>query len=154
MIMLANLIVKATIPKMKIFSDLRDLIRMERRYLPFIGTLEDREIAAQIGYHDVFCEKPLTMKHLYLLDIGSIATVQRRLARLVAKGVIVKRRLDEDHRAFALHLSASAKREFRRFGSALAYKATATVESSEQGTSAESKLRNRRGVRDELSSKG
>ena len=64
---------------MKIFADLRNLIRLERLYLPFINTLEDRDIAAQIGYHDVIRGEPLTLKLLYLLDIGSIATVQRRL---------------------------------------------------------------------------
>ena len=74
---------------MKIFADLRNLIRLERLYLPFINTLEDRDIAAQIGYHDVIRGEPLTLKLLYLLDIGSIATVQRRLARLVGKGVVM-----------------------------------------------------------------
>ena len=104
---------------MKIFADLRNLIRLERLYLPFINTLEDRDIAAQIGYHDVIRGEPLTLKLLYLLDIGSIATVQRRLARLVGKGVVMKRCHDEDRRALTLHLTTSARREYQRFASAI-----------------------------------
>lgn len=106
---------------MKIFSDLRNVIRLERLHLPFIITLEDRDIAAQIGYHDVICGEPLTLKLLYLLDIGSIATVQRRLARLVGNGVVLKRRHMEDRRALTLHLTAGAKREYQRFATAVAH---------------------------------
>jgi hypothetical protein len=105
---------------MKIFSDLRNVIRLERLHLPFIITLEDRDIAAQIGYHDVIRGEPLTLKLLYLLDIGSIATVQRRLARLVGNGVVLKRRHSGDRRALTLHLTAGAKREYQRFATAIA----------------------------------
>jgi hypothetical protein len=105
---------------MKIFSDLRNIIRLERLHLPFIITLEDRDIAAQIGYHDVIRGEPLTLKLLYLLDIGSIATVQRRLARLVGKGVILKRRHTDDRRALTLHLTTGAKREYQRYAVAIA----------------------------------
>jgi hypothetical protein len=105
---------------MKIFADLRNIIRLERLHLPFIVTLEDRDIATQIGYYDVMRGEPLTLKLLYLLDIGSVATVQRRLARLVDKGVVLKRRHAGDRRALTLHLTASAKREYQRFAAALA----------------------------------
>ena len=104
---------------MKIFSDLRNIIRLERLHLPFIDTLEDRDIAIQIGYYDVIRGEPLTLKLLYLLDIGSVATVQRRLARLVDKGVILKRRHAGDRRALTLHLTAGAKREYQRFSAGL-----------------------------------
>jgi hypothetical protein len=105
---------------MKIFVDMRNMIRLERHHLPFISTLEDRDIATQIGYHDVIAGEPLTLKLLYLLDIGSIATVQRRLARLVGKGVVLKRRHDGDRRALTLHLTSSARREYQRFAAAVA----------------------------------
>ena len=104
---------------MKVFSDLRNIIRLERLHLPFIMTLEDRDIAAQIGYHDVIRGEPLTLKLLYLLDIGSVATVQRRLARLVGKGVVLKRRHSGDRRALTLHLSTAARREYQRFSAAI-----------------------------------
>ena len=105
---------------MKILSDLQHIVHLERRYLPFIDSREDRDIATLVGFHDVIGRQPLTLKRLYLLDIASIATVQRRLARLVDKGVIVKRPHHEDRRAMTLHLSANAKREFQRFGAAFA----------------------------------
>jgi hypothetical protein len=104
---------------MKVFSDLRNIIRLERLHLPFIMTLQDRDIAAQIGYHDVIRGAPLTLKLLYLLDIGSVATVQRRLARLVGKGVVLKRRHSADRRALTLHLSTAARREYQRFSTAI-----------------------------------
>jgi len=105
---------------MKIFSDLRNIIRLERQHLPFIVTLEDRDIVTQIGYYDVIKGEPLTLKHLYLQDIGSIATVQRRLARLVHKGVVLKRPHNGDRRALTLHLTAGARREYQRFATAIA----------------------------------
>jgi hypothetical protein len=104
---------------MKIFSDLRNIIRLERLHLPFIATMEDRDIAAQIGYHDVIRGEPLTLKLLYLLDIGSVATVQRRLAKLVGNGVVHKRRHSSDRRALTLHLTVGAKREYQRFATAI-----------------------------------
>ena len=105
---------------MKVFHHLREIIRFERHHLPFIETVEDRNIAAHIGYHDTLSEEPLTLKILYLLGIGSIATIQRRLARLVDMGVVVKRRHGEDRRSLTLHLSAATKRGYQRFGIALA----------------------------------
>jgi len=107
---------------MKIFSDLRNTIGFERLHLPFIESLEDRSIAAHIGYFELVRETPLTLKRLYLLGIGSIATVQRRLARLVAMGIVVKRRQATDRRAFALHLAANTKRDYNLFATALASK--------------------------------
>jgi DNA-binding MarR family transcriptional regulator len=41
------------------------------------------------------------------------------LARLVGKGVVMKRRHDEDRRALTLHLTTSARREYQRFASAI-----------------------------------
>ena len=105
---------------MKVFQHLPEIIRLEHHHLPFIKTLEDRNIAAHIGYHDTLSEEPLTLKLLYLLGVGSFATVQRRLARLVNMGVVVKRRHGEDRRSLTLHLSAAAKRDYRRYAVALA----------------------------------
>ena len=105
---------------MQILIEQRNAATLERRHLPFISTLEDRSIVAYIGYHDIVCGEPLTLKHLFLLEITSMATVQRRLARLVSMGVVVKRRHANDKRVFTLHLSAGTVREYRRFASVLA----------------------------------
>ena len=75
---------------MKIFSSLREVIRLEQHHLPFIESIEDRDIAVEIGWHEMVGGEPLTLKGLFLLDIGSVATVQRRLARLVEKDVVLK----------------------------------------------------------------
>ena len=104
---------------MKIFSQLSDIIGFERRYLPFIETIEDRDIAALIGYHDVPKNSPLTVKQLFLLNVGSIATVQRRLTRLVTMGIVQKKRDDRDRRMLTLHLTPDAKAMYQRYEAAL-----------------------------------
>jgi DNA-binding MarR family transcriptional regulator len=105
-----------------ILKEQRNAARLEQRHLPFINTLEDRNIATYIGYHDIVLGDPLTLKHLFGLEIASMATVQRRLARLVSMGVVVKRGDPHDKRVFTLHLSASALRDYRRFAGALSDK--------------------------------
>lgn len=104
---------------MKIFTTLRDIIRLERRHLPFIETIEDRDIVSEIGFHETRSDRPLALKQIYLLDIGSAATVQRRVTRLVNLGVVVKQRHKQDGRVFTLHLSAATKREYQRLEAAL-----------------------------------
>jgi len=103
---------------MVVFSDLRNLICLEERFLPFIETIEDRNIATFVGYYDALCDAPLTLKQLFLLNLGSVATIQRRLARLVAAGIIVKRRDMSDRRNVTLHLSSEMTRTYQRYGAA------------------------------------
>ena len=97
-----------------IFRRLRNVLRLEERYLPFIVSLEDRDITVQIGYHEIN-GAPLTVTRLQLLDIGSHPTVGRRLAALVAKGIVVKRANCVDGRSFTLHLSENTKRCYKRY---------------------------------------
>jgi hypothetical protein len=98
---------------MKIFTDLLNLIELERKYLPFIESLEDRDIATSIGHHEFNEGEPLTLKHLSQLEIGSIATIHRRITRMIELGIIVKRRDKTDGRVFTLHLSSTAKRAYQ-----------------------------------------
>ena len=103
---------------MAIFAELRTLIRLERQYLPFVETIEDRNILTEIGYHETEAA-PLSLKLLFLLNISSIATIQRRLARLVSLAMIVKRRSNGDKRVSTLHLSDELRDRFRRYESDL-----------------------------------
>ena len=105
---------------MKIFADLRNLIRLERLHLPFITTLEDRDIAAQIGYHDVIRGEPLTLKLLYLSTSVRSPPCSAAWRAWSGRGVVMKRRHDEDRRALTLHLTMSARREYQRFAGAIA----------------------------------
>ena len=106
---------------MKIFSSLRDVIRLEQHHLPFIESIEDRDIAVHIGWHELVGGEPLTLKGLFLLDIGSVATVQRRLARLVNLDVVVKRRDEKDRRVYTLHLTPDTKLAYQNIHTQLAF---------------------------------
>lgn len=106
---------------MKIFSSLREVIRLEQHHLPFIESIEDRDIAVEIGWHEMVGGEPLTLKGLFLLDIGSVATVQRRLARLVEKDVVLKRRHSVDRRVYTLHLTPRTKLAYQNIHTQLAF---------------------------------
>jgi DNA-binding MarR family transcriptional regulator len=66
--------------------------------------LRDFDLVREIGFHQEQ-GKPLTMKQIYLLDLASVATVQRRLSRLRHLGVVVPRRSQSDARAVELTIS-------------------------------------------------
>jgi hypothetical protein len=63
-----------------LFEKLRALGAFEKQHLDFLSTVEDHHLVGEIGYHQAK-GKPLILKLLFLLDVGSIATVQRRLRR-------------------------------------------------------------------------
>jgi|SRR6185295_9120405 len=101
---------KAQVP---VLVAVRALREFERRQLAFIRTIEDRDLLYEIGYHQAM-GRPLSVKHLLLLGLGSLATVQRRLRHLRRAGAIRQRRSRADRRALELTL---APRIWRLFGS-------------------------------------
>ncbi len=108
-------------PKMKmhVFEYLHQLRTFERRHLPFIHTLEDMNMIFLIGLHQ---ERgvPLTLKHMLSFDIGSAATLERRLARMKKLGVVLQARSELDRRNVELKLSPKIWRIFQRYGSMIA----------------------------------
>lgn len=104
---------------MPVFERLRALREFERQHLHFISTLEDQHLVREIGYYQAR-GKPLTLKQLFLLDAGSIATIQRRLRRLRHLGVIQQRRLANDRRAVELLLSPKFVRLIRKYDALMA----------------------------------
>lgn len=99
---------------MRVFERLRALRSFEKQHLGFLRTLEDHNLVREIGYHQVE-GKALTLKMLFLLDVGSVATVQRRLRRLKQLGIVHQRRSDADRRAVELTLSAKCLKVFERY---------------------------------------
>lgn len=91
---------------MNTFQALKELHEFRRRHLPFLQTVEDIELMREIGLSQA-AGKPMQLKSLFLLGIGSVATIQRRLARLRRLGVIHQTRADYDRRV--LHLSIDPK---------------------------------------------
>lgn len=90
---------------MSIFARIRKLREFERQNLSHLRSIEDFDIVEEIGFHQE-SGKPLSPKRLTLLGIAPAATVQRRLSRLVALGVISKRYSREDGRIVELSISA------------------------------------------------
>ena len=69
---------------MPLFEKLRTARAFLRRHMHFVETLEDVDLLLEIGFHQEQ-GRPLSMKQVYLLDIASVATVQRRFPNAVIK---------------------------------------------------------------------
>ena len=106
---------------MRLVEKLRALRAFEKQYLDFFSTVEDHHLIGEIGYHQSK-GKPLTLKQLFLLDVGSIATVQRRLRRLKELGLVQQRRSAADRRTVELSLSPKCIRIFAKYGALMSAK--------------------------------
>lgn len=99
---------------MRIFEHLHRLRSFEQRQLPHLKTIEDFDMVRAIGLHQERGET-LTLKRLFTFDIGTVATLQRRLARLKRLGVVVHKRSDLDRRNFDLKLSPRTIAVYERY---------------------------------------
>ena len=109
---------------MRLFERLRALRAFERQHLDFLCTLEDHRLIGEVGYHQAK-GKPLTQRQLLLLDVGSIATVQRRLRRLKELGLVQQQRAASDRRAVELTLSPKCLRNFAKYDALMSSKSPA-----------------------------
>jgi DNA-binding MarR family transcriptional regulator len=99
---------------MGIFARLQQLRQFEKRHLSFLHTFEDFDLLVLIGLHQGQGH-PITMKRITAFDIGSVATLQRRLARLKRLGVIIPKPLEADKRNVTLELNPRVTRIFQRY---------------------------------------
>jgi hypothetical protein len=97
--------------RLESFVAMRQKRAYERRFLPFLKTVVDFDIACEIGLHQL-AGAPLTVKHLLLLTLAPQATVLRRLERLCALGVVVRTRSRRDGRVHHLQLAPDPLRLF------------------------------------------
>ena len=106
-------------------ADVSDLARFRarrelgRRYLPFLKTLADFDIASEIGLHEL-TGPPLTVKQLLLLDLAPAVTVLRRLDRLCTLGVVSRTRSLTDGRVNELRLAPAVHQLFAVYASQVA----------------------------------
>jgi hypothetical protein len=106
-------------------ADASDLARFRarrelgRRYLPFLKTLVDFDIASEIGLHEL-TGPPLTVKQLLLLDLAPAVTVLRRLDRLCTLGVVSRTRSPSDGRVNELRLAPAVHQLFAVYASQVA----------------------------------
>ena len=112
--------------RMRLFETLRALRAFERQHLDFLATVEDHHLIGEIGYHQAK-GKPLTLKRLTLLGVGSIATVQRRLRRLKNLGLVHHRQAAGDRRSVELSLSYKCLRSLAKYSSLMGSKPPARV---------------------------
>lgn len=96
------------------FKTLKAARDFARRHLDFVATLEDFDLLCEIGFHEE-SGRPLTMRDLLRLDIGSAATLQRQLRRLRASGAIVQSRSSGDARVTEFSLSPRVQKVFSRY---------------------------------------
>lgn len=101
---------------MRVFERLRALRAFEAQHLLYVRTGGNHHLIVEIGYHQAK-GKPLTLKQLFLLDFGSIATVQRDLRRLKELGLVQHRRAARDRRAVELTLAPKCLRIFANYDS-------------------------------------
>lgn len=111
---------------MDIFYFLRKVREFERRRLPFIKSLEDRDIVLVIGQAQVR-GNPLALKQLLLSGIAPTATLHRRLTRLVDAGVVDKTFRNGDRRMIELTLSLPVLKTFKGYARVLATAANRSV---------------------------
>lgn len=104
---------------MPLFAKLRAARLFELMHMSALKKLEDFDLVREIGFHQEQ-GTPLTMKKLYLLDLGSVATIQRRLQRLRKIGLIVQKRSASDRRAVELMLSPKLVKHFAKYAEILA----------------------------------
>ena len=103
---------------MKLFTGLKKIREFERRQLPFLKTVVDFDIVIEIGYAEEQ-EKPLTLKQLFLLSLSSRTTVRRKLARLIEREIVIRRKHANDQRASLLTISPSIVKVLGRYGGTL-----------------------------------
>jgi DNA-binding MarR family transcriptional regulator len=103
---------------MKLFTGLKKIREFEKDQLPFLESLIDFDIIVEIGYAEEQGQ-PLTLKQLFLLNIGSRTTVRRKLARLIEKGIVTRRKHAQDNRAAVLTISSSSLKLLGKYCGAL-----------------------------------
>jgi len=103
---------------MKLFTGLRKIREFEKGQLPFINSIFDFDIVIEIGY-EAEQGRPLTLKRLYLLNICSRGTMRRKLAALIAKGIVIRRPHPADKRASLLMIAPVTVKLLGKYGGML-----------------------------------
>ena len=103
---------------MKLFAALKKIREFEKGQMPFLKSIIDFDIVIEIGHAEEE-DRSLTLKQLFLLNIGSRTTVRRRLTKLIEEGVIVRRKHKSDQRSALLSISSSGQKVLGKYGGAL-----------------------------------
>jgi DNA-binding MarR family transcriptional regulator len=107
-----------TMQVMQLFAGLRKIRAFQTLQLPFLKTVSDFDIVLEIGYAEER-GKPLSLKQLFLCNICSRTTVRRKLASLIAQGIVIRRKDENDNRASLLTISSSTIKLLTKYGVAI-----------------------------------
>ena len=99
---------------MKLFAALRTVREFERQQLPFLKCI-DLDILIEIGYAEEQ-KQPLTLKQLFLLNLGSLATIRRKLRKLEEQGMATRRANADDRRSAILVLTSTSLKVLGQYG--------------------------------------
>jgi hypothetical protein len=97
----------------RVLGRLRSLRAFQRRHLHCLRTIEDLDLVCEIGHYQGQ-RRPLTLKQVYLLGIGTVPTIQRRLRHLRRAGCVQQRRGEGDRRTMELTLAPRLLQVFSR----------------------------------------
>ena len=97
---------------LKTFLTLKAVSDFRKRHMGFQRTVEDMDLLREIGLYQARGH-PITLKLLFTKGIASVATVQRRLARLKRLGVVIQEKSASDGRVVHLTLSPSVLKHYR-----------------------------------------
>lgn len=102
----------------QLFAVLRRKRQYERTQLSFMNSLVDFDLVIEIGYAQEQ-RQPIALKQLTLIGLASTRTVRRRLDRLIAAGVVIRRPKLRDQRSALLTLSSASVRTLEKYGALL-----------------------------------
>jgi hypothetical protein len=86
--------------------------------MPFVHSLLDFDVIIEIGFAQEQ-KRVITPKQLFLLQLGSVSTVRRRLAKLTEQGIVARQANTKDYRSEVLTLSTAALKTLEKYGSLL-----------------------------------
>lgn len=93
---------------------LRKINAFQKKHFSMLQSMVDWSMVIEIGYHQE-CGRPLTLKQLFLQNIASATTVQRRLKRLVSLGIVTKSFRPTDARMVELRVTMPADKLFKKY---------------------------------------
>lgn len=93
---------------------LRKINAFQKKHFSMLQSMVDWSMVIEIGYHQE-CGKPLTLKQLFLQNIASATTVQRRLKRLISLGIVTKSFRATDARMVELRVTVPADKLFKKY---------------------------------------
>ena len=106
---------------------LKSMREYEQAHLPWMKSIQDRDVLAFIGMHQVNGNNGIACEKLYWSGIEPIASMQRRVGRFIEQGIVLRRSATHDARVFYLTLSDPAQELLRSYAEFLSARASSPV---------------------------